>query len=61
MFKGFNWTLSVYDRDKVQKTYFYDKLIIKLKLKVVSTNRMTAFYVVLVPLELIPSEPPLCA
>ena len=28
---------------------------------VVSIGRLTAFYVVLVPLELIPSKPPLCA
>ena len=30
-------------------------------LEVVSIGRLTAFYVVLVPMELIPSEPPLYA
>ena len=32
----------------------------KIALKVVSIGRLTAFYVVFVPMEYIPSEPPPC-
>ena len=39
---------------------FWDQILC-MHVKVVSIGRLTAFYVVLVPVELIPSKPPLYA